>query len=502
LTPVVVDAHPAGTLECTDLWNAEELVARHGADLLHVPELGGWYGWDSKRWVLDNAGAERKAKAVARAMAAESATRLAELARRAADLAANGDDEGAERAKAALPSRQKALAWAVKSQSARGLGNMLDVARSEVRVAARQGVLDAEPWLLCCANGVVDLRTGKLREHRREDRITKLCPVVYDPDARSDIWDGFLRQATDGADELAGFLQRAAGYSLTGDTREEKLFFVHGPPASGKSTFLEAMKATLGDSATTADFETFLQKKGDAGPRNDIARLFGARMVVSIEVDDGKKMAEGLVKTITGGDTVTARMLYKEAFEFRPTFKLWLAANHAPRVSDDDAAMWRRILRIPFEHTVPPERRDPRLKAALTNPAVSGPAILAWAVRGCLEWQSRGLGVPSIVDVATEAYRQENDPIKGFVEERCILDPEDREGCWVAKVSLRKAYESWAEDNGVKHTLGASEFKKRLAMRGCKEGTRRLGKHDVVASWFGIRLRTSADNAVEEQGSW
>ncbi len=192
-----------------------------------------------------------------------------------------------------------------------------------------------------------------MRPHRREDLITKVCPTRYEPGARSDLLDRFLDEATGGNRELRDFLQRAVGYSLTGDVSEEVLFFVHGPGRSGKSTFMEALKATLGDYAKSADFESFVQRRDAGAVRNDIAELAGRRFVVSIEVDEGKKLAEGLVKLITGGDTVRARFLYQEAFDFVPQFKLWLAANHAPKVKHDDSAMWRRILRIPFENIVP-----------------------------------------------------------------------------------------------------------------------------------------------------
>ena len=167
------------------------------------------------------------------------------------------------------------------------------------------------------------------------------------------------------------------------------LFFAHGPTATGKSSKLEAIRAVLGEYAATADFETFLKRRGDAGIRNDVARLAGARLVISIEVDDGKALAEGLLKLLTGGDTVAARFLYRETFEFRPVFKLWLAANERPRVNADDAAIWRRILQLPFVNVIPEAERDERVKLALrTDPDVQS-AILAWAVQGCLEWQQR-----------------------------------------------------------------------------------------------------------------
>ncbi len=287
------------------------------------------------------------------------------------------------------------------------------------------------------------MKPGELREHRREDLITKLAPVEYDPEARLDLWDRFLAEATGGDQELMRFLQRAAGYSLTGETDEEKLFFVHGPAAAGKSTFLEALKAAMGDYAQTADFETFLARQQVGGPRNDVARLAGARLVISIEVDEGKRLAEGLVKTLTGGDTVTARFMYRESFEFKPQMKLWLAANHAPKVSDDDEAMWRRILRVPFERVIPKEKRDPKVKATLRDPEIAGPAILAWAVQGCLTWQREGLGVPPIVEQATSAYRLDNDPLREFFASCCVFGPTKT----VTVSDLNNEYESWCNDN-------------------------------------------------------
>jgi putative DNA primase/helicase len=209
---------------------------------------------------------------------------------------------------------------------------------------------------------------------------------VYGPNARSEAWERFVDDCTAGDNELQSFLQRAAGYTLFGDPREQVMFMVHGPGATGKSTFLAAVMAVLGDYAATADFSAFLKKdRVSGGPSDDIANLAGARLVSSIEVDDGKHRAQGLLKQLTGGDTVRARHLYKVSFEFRPQFALWLVCNHAPQIAHDDDALWRRLLRLPFENGIPPEKRDRVLRNTLTDPEITGPAILNWLVQGCAE---------------------------------------------------------------------------------------------------------------------
>ena len=311
----------------------------------------------------------------------------------------------------------------------------------------------------------------------RADLITRLCPVQYDPAARSPVWDRFLEQATGSDRDVSKFLQRAIGYSLTGATTEEVLFFVHGPGGSGKSTFLEAIKAVLGEYGKSADFETFISRRDAGTIRNDIAELAGRRFVVSIEVDEGKKLAEGLVKLLTGGDTVRARFLYQEAFDYVPQFKLWLAANHAPKVRHDDSAMWRRILRIPFDQVIPKEKRDPSLKARLKDVNESGPAILAWAVEGCLRWQEERLQVPEAVSDATEQYRLDMDPLKDFIADCCVLHP----AAWAPAAQLRHAYEEYCKQNGQKHLLPPREFTDGLKSRGCTRD-----RH----GWLGVGLST------------
>ena len=281
------------------------------------------------------------------------------------------------------------------------------------------------------------MKTRELIPHDPEHMITKILPVTYDPEANRPLWQKFIDEVTGGNDDIKKFLQVAIGYSLTGDIGEEKLFFVHGPAATGKSTFLEAIKSVMGEYSRTADFEAFLKRSNTGGPRNDIARLAGSRFVTSIEVDEGKKLAEGLVKMITGGDTISARFLYKESFEFTPQLKLFLAANHAPQVDSEDEAMWRRIVRIPFDEVIPVEKRDPALKKMLKDIVYMGPTILNWAIEGCIIWQKEGLMVPDVLKEATSKYREDMDPISEFLEERCIFGDDKK----VSVRRMRNAYE-------------------------------------------------------------
>ncbi|MDQ3571705.1 MAG: phage/plasmid primase, P4 family [Actinomycetota bacterium] len=448
-------------LPSTDLGNAERLVARHGRDLLYAPGIG-WHYWDDRRWATDRTGeVERRMVSTVRAIYREA-----------------GGLEDDER-------RGKLGKWAHASESEARLRAAVSLARHKVEVVVESERLDADPWLLNVANGTLDLRTGELRDHRREDRLTKLAPVTFEPDAEGAEWDAFLEHLTGGDPELGAFLQRAAGYTLTGDTSEERLFFCHGPAATGKTTYTEALKGMLGDYGSMTDFETFLARRGDAGVRNDIARLVGSRLVLGVEVEEGRKLAEGLIKQLTGGDTIAARHLYRDFFEFTPQFKLWLAANHRPRVSSEDDAIWRRILQVPFTEVVAPADRDPELKKRLNSDAGRS-AILAWAVEGCLAWQRNGLGVPERVSAYTEEYRQENDPLAEWLEDRCVREP----SAFATSAELYKSYEEWAQDTGVRHPITSTALGKALASRGFEKARDRSRR-----GWRGLVPGTSGDGS-------
>jgi len=445
------------SLPFTDSGNAERLEILHGADLRFVTAEGKWYGWTGSRWEADEGAALLATKDVARRLYA---------------LASTISDDGI---------RQAMAGWARQSESSGKRAAMLTLAKAEGRIPATPSDFDADPWLLNCKNGTIDLRTGELRPHRREDFITKLSPAHYEPSARSELWERFLDSLTDGDGDFREFLQKAAGYSLTGDCGEEKLFLVLGEAATGKSTFVESLRAMLGDYSRTADFESFVHRR-DAGVRNDLAALAGRRLVVSVEVEKGRHLAEGLLKTFTGRDTVTARFLYGEHFEFRPQCKLWLVANDPPGVRHDDSGMWRRILRLPFEHVIPKDRRDPSIKARLTADPREQAAILAWSVEGCLRWQESGLQEPARVMRATEAYKHEQNPLKDFIEERCELG----EGCMVAPAALRAVYVRWCEEQGGR-PLGPKNYASALRALGC-EST----KLSETRFWMGIGLREAS----------
>jgi putative DNA primase/helicase len=190
------------------------------------------------------------------------------------------------------------------------------------------------------------------------------------------------------------------------------------------------------------------------------------RLVVSVEVEEGRKLAEGLVKQLTGGDTVRARHLYQNGFEFEPQFKLWLAANHQPKVRYNDDAIWRRIRRIPFDHVMPKEKHDPSIKARLKNVRASGPAILAWAVEGCLRWREEGLGAPPVVEEATEAYRLDMDPLKDFLADCCVLSSTAS----VAAADLRRAYDAYCRERGDQRPLKPPRVRGGTARAGMRPG--------------------------------
>jgi putative DNA primase/helicase len=458
----------------TDIGNAERLIHQFGRDIRYVPVWKSWLVWDSRRWLEDETKQiERFAKACVRSMLADLRSPL-------------------------FPAEHKdALrAHAYKSESNKSINAMIARASAEEGVAIAHTELDRDPWVLTVENGELDLHTAQLRDHRRESLSTKYVPIRWDPEARCDRWEQFLRRVLGGNQELISFVQRAVGYSLTGLTVEQCLFFLYGSGQNGKSTFLEIMRAVSGEYAMQADFTTFLERRGDQGPRDDIARLLGARVVTSSEVGENKRLNESLVKALTGGDTVAARRLYSKAFEFEPAFKLWLAANHKPMISGTDLGIWRRIRLIPFTVEIPAEERDETLKDALKAEL---PGILAWAVAGCRLWQQHGLGLPDAVREATAAYRVEQDILGAFLDEYCEVGP----GYSAPTPALYDAYREWARD-GELTPVSKIKFGRQLEERGFHGEKQGTGNNRVI--WRqGLRLVRWAnstpmrDLAVREQ---
>jgi putative DNA primase/helicase len=261
---------------------------------------------------------------------------------------------------------------------------------------------------------------------------------------------------------LINFLQKILGYSLTGSTREQCLFFLYGLGANGKSTLLEVVQSLWGDYATRTSSETFLAKKPGGIP-NDVAALRGARLAAAVEVEQGRRLAEVLVKEMTGGDTISARFMRAEWFSFKPQFKIFLATNHKPIIRGTDFAIWRRIRLIPFTVQIPKEEQDRDLPEKLRGEL---PGILNWAMAGCLQWRFGGLEPPKEVDDATQDYRAEMDVLGDFIAERCILDP----GADATAAELYKSYTSWAEENGEKRPLTQRAFGMSLTERGFERG--------------------------------
>jgi len=457
---------PLDALHTTDLGNARRFLIAHGPDLHYCHPLQRWFVWDGTRWREDQTGeVVARAKATVRAMYAE---------------AANEDDDR----------RRKDLArHALKSEAAQKIRAMTELLKTEPGIPVLPEELDQDPWLLNCQNGTLDLRTGELRSHDRRDLITKLAPVVYDPNATCPEWFRFLDRIMAGRADLVTFLQRAVGYALTGLTDERVLFILHGSGANGKSTFLETIALLLGDYAARTTADTVLARDRDAIP-NDIARLRGARFVYASEAEEGRRLAEARIKDLTGGDTITARFLHQEWFEFRPEFKLWLGTNHKPVIRGTDPAIWDRIRLVPFDVRIPESERIPR-RELMARFEAELPGILAWSVRGCLEWQKHGLGMPAEVREATGAYRAEMDVLAQFLEECCIVNP-------LAKAKagdLYRAYSEWCEANGER-PLSQRNFGMRLTERGFERRRSTGGPF----WWYGIGLVNQVNDSEPISG--
>jgi len=375
-----------------------------------------------------------------------------------------------------LKERQRVATWAISSESRMRIEACISLARNIAPIADSGEHWDYDPWLLGVNNGVVDLKTGMLRSGQPGDRITMTTGVDFDPQAKCPQWHQFLATTFDDKD-LIDWLQRALGYSITGDTTEQCVFIGYGTGANGKSVFRGAFNSALGDYAYSSPFSTFELYQRASIP-NDLAALEFKRFVSSSETNDNTRLNEARIKAISGCDPITARYLHQEYFTFWPHLKLWLFVNHRPKVTDDSFGFWRRVRLIPFTHQFIGEADDQRLSEKLKAEAEG---ILAWLIHGCLEWQERGLEpIPECVKVATQEYRQESDVLAGFISDRCIEHPQA-----TSKASgLYATYKEWAESEGMRdrEVLTSTAFGRRMRDRYKKD------RKGGTVHYFGIGL--------------
>jgi putative DNA primase/helicase len=435
----------------TDVGNAKRLVRAHRDILRYVPQWDRWLMWDGTRWRPDTTNA------------------IVELAKKVVD---GMWDEARDLGSDGSASLRK---WATDSESAHHIRSMITLARSERGIPVEPHQLDANPMLLNVFNGTVDLTTGTLRAPNPADLITKMAAVAMDPNATCPRWTSFLERVLPDP-EVRACVQRDVGYGMTGDVSEQVLFFNYGGGANGKSTLFETMIAMLGDYAMTAAPDLLLVTK-EVHPTG-IADLHGARLVVSTEVEQNRRLNEALVKQLTGGDRIKARYMRQDFFEFDPTHKLFLYANHKPVIRGTDHAIWRRIQLIPFTVTIPEADKDRHLPARLGREV---PGILNWALAGCLDWQKKGLAPPPAVTNATSDYRAEMDVMGGWIDDSCI----SIEVAVAGATELYNNYTKWCHDNGeqpiTQRTFGLS-----LGERGYTK-EKHYGPQRRT-HWFGIGL--------------
>ena len=427
---------------------ADRMMRLHGSRWRYVKVWNSWFHWDGGGW--------REDKTALMDRLAVEITRQALNWPEAKDL----KDEARRR----INSRRTA-------------GAVRDIAMSDRRIAATADQWDTDSWLLGVPGGVVDLKAGKLIEARPEDYITKRCAVAPEK-GKPELWLEFLRRITDGDEDLISYLQRFAGYSMTGETAEHALCFLYGTGANGKTTFLQTLSGVLGDYAMSAGFEVFAETRNERHP-TEIARLRGARLVVTEETDAGGRWNESRIKRLTGGGKISAHFMRQDDFEFEPQFKLLIAGNHKPMIKAVDEAIKRRIHLIPFTVTIPPEDRD---KALFEKLRAEWPRILQWCIDGCMAWQDYSLSPTERIVTATEQYVESEDVLGSWINDSCdISTPAMSEGR-----ALFENYRKWCEEQG-EHAWGRRSWSNAMLDRGFSQ------KRSATARMFqGITLKPGA----------
>lgn len=452
-------------LATTDYGNAESIALTRGHELRYDHTLSKWYNWNGHVWIPDKT---RQITGIAADVARERQVAARDIADK--------------------DSRERHICWASHSESEARIGAALRLATSMSPIAATRDIFDTDLMLLGCSNGVVDLRTGKLKPGLPADMISMSTDIAYDPAAQAPRWIQFLDEVFCGNKELIDYIWRLSGYCLTGSISEQLFALLVGSGENGKSVFIMTLQHVWGEYAANTPFSTFLQSKYDNSKvTNNMAALAGSRLVTASEVKENVVLNEGTIKSVTGGDAITARFLYKENFTFVPQLKLFFAVNHKPTVLDTTHSLWRRIKVLPFHRQFSDKDRDNDLLDKLKQEA---PGILAWAVKGCLEWQKRPLKDPESVREATREYRTEMDIFEQFLDDRTVKRP----GAEAESQALYNAYTSWCTGNGERPATGTWFGTKMKELRFEKKRRTDKGKRQTIYRGVGLLSNTTDEH--------
>ena len=438
------------TYPYTEAGDAEFFAWKHRDDVRFDHARKRWLHFDGNRWRPDEQGSILRLALQTMRDRQRIAVRL------------QGDDDGV---------RQRHLKWCIGGEFKNRLRNMLDIAQSLEPLADDGKNWDTQPYLLCAKNGVVDLRTGILRDGKPEDRITNCTHVTYYPDTTSDLWEKTLIAIFEGNKELLSYWQRLVGYSASGTAQEEMFTMLWGEGRNGKGTLIESIRRALGDYADDLPF-TSLEKNARAAIANDMAKLPGKRFVTASETEGSVRLNEQRIKGLSGRDPQTCRFLHREFFTYDPMFVLFLATNEKPEIRDYSDGFWERVQLVPFAHQFLDADCDPTVKSRLKEDAAHQEAILAWIISGCRLWQQQGLRPPAEVLQATGDYRKDSQPLTSSLEDCCVLGP-DKSSPFMA---LWDAYQRWA---GRRAALNRQGFINELTKKFKKDVGRKVMYHGL-----------------------
>ena len=454
----------------SDVGNAERLLAMYGKIIRYKPGWkNGWLIWSGKHWQSDCSG------------------KIEELARKTIKkLQQQGynlpkDDEH-------VILKKEIQKFVLRSESDNKIKAMINQAKSHTNITLIN--INKNVYLLNLKNGTLNLKTGELQRHERRDYITKLTNLVYDPEKQCPNWLEFINKIFLNNEELIDYVQKSIGYSMTGDANLQCFYICHGQGANGKGTFMNTIKALLGDYAGILKGNSLMEKMGDEGARGDLAKLEGKYFVCVNELEEGKSFDEALVKSLTSGadEAVPVRRMYEEEFDMYPTFKMWMTTNKLPKIKGTDNGIWRRVRKIPFEYDFEKDAgKDEKFFENKLIPELSG--ILNWAVEGCLKWQKEGMTIPDIVKYSTDDYRNDMDPVQRFLDDECIVS----ETCKSKISELYDSWENWAKKNN-EYVLSSIKLGKKLVEKGFKKVKNTNGWY-----WLGIGISDSEHQCDMEE---